>query len=839
MSYIFLTFNFVDNMEVVILKLLEFKNIMEQHFSLKVFAENKIPTSDLVEKVYKFCLLYSGVTFYPYQEQFSKRIIRSLLENDGAEITALFARQCIPEGSVIHTRDGKLVKIEEHPNSWKTQENADILEVRVEGGYVIRATKNHPIMTNMGWLPVGMLKEGDLIAVLDKWEKFGEGRVDSIYIDNSLIELLVKVLNNQYVDSYILQENGFNSLYDFKKFMRFNEEGFPEAVSDFTKEQVIMFFRKIFNQLTFVEGSVSLIQCENRVFAEFFRELLNKLGVVSGIYEYGKKFDVVVEDENSLNLLSNILYNTNFEVRNEYAFTDIDGEVFKYRRIISIKYAGKADVYDVEYPEKGWFIYGGVKVHNSGKTETVATTVGGLMILLPKLANMPMFANDKRLEMFRDGLWVGIFAPSLNQAQITYNRIRTRLTSKNAQAVFEDSDFNLSFNTFNGQTVSLNNGSFATAVSASDGSNIEGGTYKLIVLEECQDISDFKILKSIHPMGAAYNSTIVKIGTAVPYIGDFYHAIQRNKIAYERGEIRIRNHFEYDCDVVSKYNEKYAKYLTKERIRLGENSDEYLMSYKLKWIIERGMFVDISKFEKNNCDRTISFVPYDLEKIHVVGIDLGGKNDKTVISVVEVDWSQPVVYEKVLKDNMEEEVFVAYATKLKNLKEIQNVDYNEQYYEILDFLKNYNIARIVIDATRESSVAHRLAANLPIEVIPFVFSEKSKSEMYKHFDKEIKSGRFKVPADDYTRETREYKTFMSELSQLQKNYRGQFMLVSHPNERNAHDDYPDSVALAVFGAREPVDSAGIIETMNYNPFLQYKGFRNTYKSINKLTARRR
>lgn len=47
----------------------------------------------------------------------------------------------------------------------------------------------------------------------------------------------------------------------------------------------------------------------------------------------------------------------------------------------------------------------------SGKSETIALTVGGLMIILPQLANMPMFADDPRLRMFKDGLWVGIFAP--------------------------------------------------------------------------------------------------------------------------------------------------------------------------------------------------------------------------------------------------------------------------------------------------------------------------------------------------------------------------------------------------------------------------------------------
>ena len=60
---------------------------------LNVEASNKISTVVLVNKTFEFCHLYSGILFYPYQEQFSKRIIRSVLENDGEEITALFSRQ--------------------------------------------------------------------------------------------------------------------------------------------------------------------------------------------------------------------------------------------------------------------------------------------------------------------------------------------------------------------------------------------------------------------------------------------------------------------------------------------------------------------------------------------------------------------------------------------------------------------------------------------------------------------------------------------------------------------------------------------------------------------------
>ena len=427
----------------------------------------------------------------------------------------------------------------------------------------------------------------------------------------------------------------------------------------------------------------------------------------------------------------------------------------------------------------------------SGKSETISDTSGGMMILLPQLANMPMFASDKRLQPFRDGLWIGIFAPSQRQAQITYNRIRSRLLSPSAEAVLNDPDFNLQFTTSNGQTCSLSNGSFVTAISASDGSSIEGESFKLIICEECQDISNYKITKSIHPMGAAYNATKVKIGTATTFKGNFYDAIQRNKLEYDNGETRVRNHFEYDCDVAAKYNPWYAKYIEGEKRSLGEKSDEYQMSYKLKWILERGMFIDIEQFEQNNLEPLLDVSLYDKSRTHVAGIDLGGKGDDTVITIVEVDWTQPLQFdERVDPETGETMVYKTYNTYIKSWLKISNMpDYEEQYYMIMDFLSHFKLAKVVCDATREASISHRLRANLNCEVIPYIFTTKSKSEIYKNLETEISSGRARVPASEEVLKSEEYHKFIEQLGELQKDYRGSQLVVSHPDEKNAHDDF--------------------------------------------------
>lgn len=476
----------------------------------------------------------------------------------------------------------------------------------------------------------------------------------------------------------------------------------------------------------------------------------------------------------------------------------------------------------------------------SGKSETISLTSGGLMIILPQLANMPMFADDPRLKMFKDGMWIGIFAPSQRQAQTTYNRIKARIQSKPAQMILADPEFNLYFTTSNGQTVSLSNGSFVTAISASDGSNIEGESFKLIICEECQDISNFKIRKSIHPMGAAYNATIVKIGTATTHKGDFYDAIQRNKRNDAEKKSHIRNHFEYDYKVASKYNPNYAKYVEKEKARLGEKSDEFRMSYCLEWIIERGMFIDIAIFEPQCGEFTLDRVPYDKVATHVAGIDLGGKGDSTIITMVEVNWAIPAILESRVNDETgEEEVYEAYNTYIKDWHMIENEpDYEQQYPEVCDYLDHWKVARIVCDATREASFAHRLKANRREEVIPYIFTTKSKSELYKHLDKEIAAGRARFCAGDNTRYTKEYQLFLEQMGDLQKGYSGQYMVVAHPDEKGAHDDYCDSWALAVWGCsfQGEVNNTQTAENQFTKRTPAERAFNRAH---NRVTARRR
>jgi hypothetical protein len=655
----------------------------------------RMTTTELVNKVFAFCEAYSGVAFFPYQAQFAKRIIRSVLENDGDEITALFSRQCLEENQLV-------------------------------------------LMSDWTKKPIKDVKIGDIVKAFDY-----DGFVDSVV-----------------VDSYCA---GRRDVYKLE-----------------------------------LKSGKTILTTANHRFLDGSSRLFKPLA--------------------------------DFEAGDTIAYKNSKGKV-KLSRIKNIRHIGEKMTYDIEVEGTENFVCSDILCHNSGKSETVATVSGGLAIILPILANFPMFANDDRLSGFKNGLMIGIFAPTLNQAQISFGRMKKRMGSKSAQEVMSDPEVNVSFQISNGQNIILDNGSLIRCQSASEGSNIEGDSYMVIIVDEAQDVTNFKYLKSISPMGAFYNATKILIGTATTQKGFFFESIARNEMSHKEGG--RRNHFEYDYNTVIKYNPKYEKYVAGEKKRLGENSDEFRMSYRLQWILERGMFFDPALFDELR-EPNMSVSLMDTSKVHVAGIDLGKKSDSTVVTILEVDWDNPIIAETSNEADIPD--FIAYHMYIKAWLELQGDDWEEQYPQIMDFLANFNVARVVMDATGVGDAIYdRMRANLNYEVIPYVFSKQSKSELYKHLNTEVRAKRLHYPADEFTTSQREYPSFVQQCLDLEKSWSGQLLVVAHPDVRGAHDDYPDSLALAVWGAKGEGVSRPVTER---NAMYQRtgKGFR---QSANRLTGKRR
>ncbi len=426
----------------------------------------------------------------------------------------------------------------------------------------------------------------------------------------------------------------------------------------------------------------------------------------------------------------------------------------------------------------------------SGKTESAAVALGGLMVILPILAKL--MPENENLQQFKDGVLVGIFAPSKEQAHTAFTRLKSKLTSKNARMVMTDPEISVDFESEKGNPIVLTNGSLCRMMTAAKQSQIESKTYHIIWVDECQDVDDMKLLKSIHPMGASTNATLIKIGTPNTKKSSFYETVRRNiRKAQEYGA--EQNHFQYDYRTVQKYNKRYAKYIEKEIERIGYDSDEFRMAYRLHFILERGMFIteDVltDTYDNSLKLKESSAMPCG------VGMDVGKGADSTVVTVVEMDWDN--AYENALTGQMHpQKSVIAWL-------ELEGDDHEVQFHKIIEFLKNYNVRTMYIDSTgKGDAVADRFIYALDmVDVVAYPFSRQSKSEMWKALDTELRQHRLTIPGHSRVKRTRQFKKFESQMLDLEKDYVGQYMVCQHPDTKGAHDDYCDSLGLANLAAQ--------------------------------------
>ena len=110
----------------------------------------------------------------------------------------------------------------------------------------------------------------------------------------------------------------------------------------------------------------------------------------------------------------------------------------------------------------------GLWSRQSGKSETLAVTLSGCMILLPILAKTyPM------LEQFKDGVFVGLFAPVEEQSELVFSRMASRLTSPRALAILSDPEIDEKVDG-KSRMLKLSNGSFCRRQTANPRAKIEG-----------------------------------------------------------------------------------------------------------------------------------------------------------------------------------------------------------------------------------------------------------------------------------------------------------------------------------------------------------------------------
>jgi hypothetical protein len=348
----------------------------------------------------------------------------------------------------------------------------------------------------------------------------------------------------------------------------------------------------------------------------------------------------------------------------------------------------------------------------------------------------------------------------------------------------------------------------AVFLSADESANVVGNTAHLLLeIDEAQDVSKEKYTKEFKPMGATTNVTTVHYGTTWDD-ATLLEEVKQTNLELERRD-GIKHHFRYDWEEVAKCNPDYLDYVQAERERLGENHPLFLTQYRLLPIHGGGRFLDTQQREQLQGGHP-RLRRGETSKTYVAGIDLAGeeenedslmitnpKRDATVMTIGELDFTE---YDAVIKE-----------PKMKIVEHYRWVGrkHTELYAQLTDILKEvWHCRKIVVDATGVGEpVASFLRKALGSRVIPFTFTQKSKSELGFNLLAAINSGRVKVYQGDGSEE---YREFCLEIEKARSQYRPNQTMNFYVEPSEGHDDFLVSLALVVEAGRlyQPREARG-------------------------------
>ena len=396
----------------------------------------------------------------------------------------------------------------------------------------------------------------------------------------------------------------------------------------------------------------------------------------------------------------------------------------------------------------------------AGKTTAVVDTLAFVMTFAHHFFPMP--------------LSVGIFAPQKEQAKTDFDRLKENLR------VLQEL-YRLQFEEANGTTLKLGNGNTIYCFSLSPTSHLESKTLHLAIIEEAQKIDDEKAKNEVFPMLASTNGSKIFIGSGGYQLCDFYRGIENGKNVFR---------FDYEHVIADKkklyqktknpLHKKYKLFVEGEKERYREDSDYFQTQYALNWKIGRGMLVTKSELEKLRDDYEM---PTTYDKPVYAGWDVAKEEDESVLTVV--GWDEELKKFKIL-----------------NWLAMRGDDYTDQVEIVQKELSKYKrVMRVCIDATGVGDpVVDYFKRSTRLRTEPVKFTLQSKDNLYKNLIKILRDEELLYP--ERHKLTPKFEMQMMEMI---KEYKGEFLSCHHPDRSGAHDDFPDSLALALYKARKITD----------------------------------
>jgi hypothetical protein len=422
----------------------------------------------------------------------------------------------------------------------------------------------------------------------------------------------------------------------------------------------------------------------------------------------------------------------------------------------------------------------------SGKTETVSFTV--------------LVLGTFYIMFLREDINCGLFAPVESMiTHVTRNRLRTRFkklkkflwdTGKIKQIAGEG----LTSSLFVLESMVTDKEFTCRSLSVGEQAEIIGETFGLMIIEQSELVNAMKLKTDVFPMGAEKGGIRVLTGTTSPYFKNEYfrQAIEKWNPDPRRNRSTADFLEVVDWKLAAESSPAYRRYVEQEKRRLGSDSIEFRTQYCLEWLGAALKFIGFEKLTLQEKDYI-----WDKERLRFFGIDVARAGDSTVVTVIELNGM---------------EIYIL------GWLELEGLDFENQFPRIVKFLKEYQPLRFgvvdvpgmgvalydmlkkrlwdeVLDA--EGKVVERVAwARLD----GFYGSKTENDNLFKCMDREFQHGRIYFPKT--TKYLREKAKFVDQLLDLERHYLGHSLKLQAPKIKGRHDDYPLSLALALYALKE-------------------------------------
>lgn len=398
----------------------------------------------------------------------------------------------------------------------------------------------------------------------------------------------------------------------------------------------------------------------------------------------------------------------------------------------------------------------------AGKTTAVVLTVEFMLTYFPR--------------MFKRRIFGEIFAPQIEQAKTDFDRLKEALMR--VDQIYAKAVDNPYKEQNNAKTIVLPNGSGCYIAPVTKTSKPESKSPDFMIFEESQDMDDKIVKEQIWPMGASTNAPRFYIGTAgtkLCYFRTLGQGPAAVKLYFEDIAIQRRAVYEETQDA---RHLVYEQTVRQEIEKHGLDSDEIQRPYFGKWLIGTGQFTTEESLDAMITDRKPTFHSKNVGECFA-GIDTAKHPDSTVVTILR--WNPEIKRKEVL-----------------NWCELRGENYQDQFDVIKDYLGHYNVIAVAIDSTGQGDFMPDMFQNNTewqdenSGLYRIKFSAVSKDMIYKNLKVSMQELLTTLP----NLGTNQGVKFRQQMLDLQQEYKGQLLSVKHPDDPNAHDDYPDSWALA-------------------------------------------